>query len=297
MTNRNGSDVGIMPSFLRTLCLAVAVLFSAAGTHAADDTFEIAAMTTVRGTVRFEKRSTVVPYIENMMTEVVNSAMPVCTDDYCPRSNPYWAVIVDDGQHEYELHQPFAIGESRAPNFLEINGVKVRPGFQVAVEGSIETISPSYGIISDVTKISVLSAKVMPGQARLEADYGTALAYGWSCMSLEDPFNGVNAYVWYGRKSRSENFGFHLRVIAKRIYDLAHLHQGVTDISYLQMKQVSNNIVYQGAVDDTAATLAIQRVSPQVYNYPSNLRISSIQGSMGVRMFCNPMPMPISVAE
>jgi hypothetical protein len=286
-----------MPSFLSALCLAVAVLFStAAGASVSDDTFEIAAMTTVRGTVHFEKRNTVVPYFNGMSADVVNSAMPVCSEDFCPRSNPYWAVIVQDGQRLYELHQPFAIGATRAPNFVEVSGVKLRPGFEIALEGSIESISESYGIISDVKSISVLSSRSMPGQGSLAATYGygVQMAYGWSCASLEDPYNGLNAYVWYGRKSHADGLGFHLRVIAKKISDLANLHQGVTEISYLQMKQTSSNLIYQGSASDLAAILAIQKtVSPQISNYPSSLRISNMQGSMGLRMYCNPIMMPV----
>jgi hypothetical protein len=295
MTERTGSDVGIMPSFLSALCLAVAVLFStAAGASVSDDTFEIAAMTTVRGTVHFEKRNTVVPYSDSIAGNEFSSVLPVCNENFCPRSNPYWAVVIADGQRQYEFHQPFAIGASRAPNFVEVSGVKLRPGFEIALEGSIDSISDSYGIISDVKRISVLSSRPMPGLERLEAGYGVQMAYGWSCASLEDPSNGLNAYVWYGRRSHTDGLGFHLRVIAKRIADLANLHQGVTEISYLQMKQTTANLIYQGAARDLAATLAIQKtVSPQINNYPSSLRISNLQGSMGVRMFCNPFMMPV----
>jgi hypothetical protein len=291
MTNRNGSDVGIMPSFLGTLCLAVAMIFSASEAHAADNNFEIAAMTTIRGTVHFEKRNTVVPLNDNPTHEVVNTALPGCYDGLCPRSSSYWAVLVDDGQHLYELHQPFAIGAARSPSFIEISGVKIRPGFEVAIEGSVDEISPNYGIIADVKSISVLSSKVLPGQGRLESQYQTTLSYGWNCVGLKDPFNGLNAYVWYGQRKPSEGFGFHLRVTAKQIDDQVPLRQGVTVIYDLQMRHLSNGIVYRGAASDMAAILAIQGAAAQVGTYPSNLKISNTQGSLNVPMFCSPIVM------
>jgi hypothetical protein len=291
MTNRTGSDVGIMPSFLGTLCLAATMIFSAAGALAADNNYEIAAMTTIRGTVHFEKRNTVVPFSDNETSEVVNSALPGCEDGLCPRSNPYWAVLVDDGQHLYELHQPFAIGEVRSPKFIEVNGVKIRPGFEVAIEGSVDEISPNYGIIADVKSISVLSSKVLPAQGRLETQYQTSLSYGWNCVGFKDPFNGLNAYVWYGQKKPTDSFGFHLRMTAKQIDDHAPLRQGVTVIYDLEMKHFAKGIVYQGAASDMAAILAIQGASAQVGTYPSSLKISNTQGSLNVRMFCSPVVM------
>ncbi len=270
------------------LCLTVATLFSAVRASAAEETIGVAALMTVRGTVRFEKRSTVVPMINDLLADALSATLPFCDGGNCPRSNPYWAVTVNDGKRLYELHQPFAIGSLRAPSFVEINGVILRPGAEITVEGSIESLSETYGIISDVKSISVLSSPGLPGLEMVGSIYG-AESSGWNCQSTEDPNNGVDAWIWYGRETRRSRESFHLRVVIKRLINIGRIQQGVTDISNVQMSQVAGNIVYQGSVDDTAATLAIQRNSPQIRNYPSRLAISSMQGALGARMLCSPV--------
>jgi hypothetical protein len=271
-----------------TLGLSVATAGSATLAYAAGDGIEASTVTTVRGKVLFEKRNTVVPYGGDLF-HAISELLPFCDSmNNCPRSSPYWAMLVDDGQRQYELHQPFAMGSSRAPESVQIGGVVLHQGNQVSVEGSIETISDSYGIISEVKSISILSNATLGTQNYLQSIYG-AEGTGWTCVSSDNPSYGVDAYIWYGRQNRTENENFHLRVIAKRLNDLAHLQQGVTEIGNVRMRQVAGNIVYEGEIDDTAATLAIRRDSPQIRNYPSSLSVSTLQGSLGVRMLCNPI--------
>jgi hypothetical protein len=99
----------------------------------------------------------------------------------------------------------------------------------------------------------------------------------------------VNAFIWYRRDNPWEKENVHLRVVAKKIGDLGKLQQGVTEMAHVQLKELSGNLVYQGAIADTAAILAISR-SPMVnQSYPSSLSVSSLHSSLGVRMICSPI--------
>jgi hypothetical protein len=272
-------------------CLSIAAAISVVPAYASEPTVEASAMATVRGKVSFQRRNTVVPFSEGFIGETLNlAAESFCNGFGCPQSSPYWAVIVDDGTRRYEFHEAFALGASRAPQFVEIRGVAVHPGAEIAVVGSVEPVSPTYGIISEVRNVSLISNRYEAYAPMLDSVYGVEDT-AWNCASSEDQDHSVTAYVWYGRRSIQENETFHLRVIAKRTNDPVHL-QGVTDISNVQLKQYSGNIVYEGAIDDTSASLAIRRNSPQIHTYPSSLTISSAQGSLGVRMYCSPIVYP-----
>jgi hypothetical protein len=288
MTKRTEKKSMKMALIAMTLCLSLASLFSASGTYASVNSIESSSLTTVRGTVRFEKRNTIVPMGDNLIAEALDMSVSFCDGDGCPRPSAYWAVIVDDGRRQYEMHQAFAVGAKRAPMFIQINGVMLRPGSEIALEGSIESISESYGIISDVKSISVISNPKLPGQGMTDSIYGME-GPGWNCASNDYSSQGVNALVWYGRQSVMSNESFHIRVVVQKMIDTNRVHQGVTDINNVQLMQVGGSLVYQGAVDDTAATLAIQRNSPMVRNYPSTLSVSSARGGMGVRMLCSPV--------
>lgn len=288
MTKRTEKSVVILSSILMTFCLSVGSLFLTTVTYASANTIEASSLTTVRGTVRFEKRNTVVPMANGLIADALDMTASFCDGDNCPRSNPYWAVIVDDGHRQYEMHQPFALGAKRAPMFVQIGGVILRPGTEISLEGSIESISESYGIIADVKSISVISSPALPGQDMVGSIYGME-GPGWNCLGSENPGAGVNALVWYGRQSIMSNESFHIRVVVNKMIDTNRVQQGVTEINNVQLMQLAGSLVYQGAVDDTAATLAIQRNSPLIRNYPSTLSVSSSQGGMGVRMLCSPV--------
>jgi len=220
--------------------------------------------------------------------------MLFCDSIGCPQSSPYWTLMVEDGNRQYEFHQPFAMGSSRAPEYVEVGGVMIRSGVEVAVVGAIEPITPTYGIISEVKNVSVLSNHSLTAEAYVDSIWG-AEGTGWNCANAENIGYSVGAWIWYGRRSVSENETFHLRVMAKRVSTGIN-QQGVAEIGNVQMKQLSSSLVYEGAIDATAAALAISRSSPQIRNYPSTLRISTAQSMNGapfpiagaVRMICNP---------
>lgn len=96
----------------------------------------------VRGKVAFEPRSTIVP-------------MMICEQKICPKSRPWWAMVIYQDGIQYEMDEQFAIGSETAPESMEIVGAVIRPGSTIVVEGRIEVIVAGYAIISDVRRIDL----------------------------------------------------------------------------------------------------------------------------------------------
>jgi len=115
----------------------------------------------VKGKAVFEKRHTLVP-------------MSVCESDNCPRSQPYWVLVVSQGETKYELDQLFATGSTIPPEFVEVAGVVIRSGSRVVFDAQIEKISPRYALIVEVQRASLL---MDDNREYYPEEYGEEYAY------------------------------------------------------------------------------------------------------------------------
>lgn len=99
---------------------------------------------TIQGKVQFERRMTWVP-------------MAICENEHsCVKSEPYWSMVIQQGNIRYEIDEVFALGNPFCPDALELSGVKIRPGARVSLEGRVEALTQEYHVVSKIEKISVL---------------------------------------------------------------------------------------------------------------------------------------------
>lgn len=129
-------NVGMFSVFLALQCVSVPAQARQPGQGEWD---------VVTGEVVFEARSTIVP-------------MVVCKPgEECPKSVPYWVVVLTRDGVKHEIAQPFAKGQKQIPESVEVSGVVVRPGTRLLVEGLIRAISPRYAIIAEISRVDVLA--------------------------------------------------------------------------------------------------------------------------------------------
>lgn len=249
----------------------------------------------IQGKVQFQKRSTVVPMSGGEFT-----TESLCTSEKCPKSNPYWAVVIVQGDTVYELNQAFAFGKSRAPEYVQIENVLIRPGVEVYMEGTVETISPTYGIIGDVKVVTLVDGeKVLMRRNPGGTEYVWNLdAAGWSCQSY-DTDGSVSARIWYGRRTNQEPEAFHIRVTAKS-FENSVVVEHVIDLGNVQVRDVAGKLSFESKAPQADASLAIHKNPSQLRNFPATLRVSNVAKSNedifpfegDVSMFCNPSMFP-----
>ncbi|MEK6706980.1 MAG: hypothetical protein AABZ06_14475 [Bdellovibrionota bacterium] len=100
---------------------------------------------TVIGKVTFEKRTTIVP-------------LSICEQgQICPKPQIYWSVMVHSNGVRYEIDEVFGLGNFKAPEYVELTGVVIKPGCQVALVGRVEPITKDYVIVSDIKQAMVLN--------------------------------------------------------------------------------------------------------------------------------------------
>lgn len=110
----------------------------------------------VTGEVSFERRATIVPF-------------RLCESEPCARSTVYWSVIVHSQGVDYELDQTFNSGEENPPEAIELQGVVLRPGTRVAMDGKVELVARGYAILMDLKKVDIVMDYVLLG--------------GWNCST------------------------------------------------------------------------------------------------------------------
>ena len=135
----------------RLMALIIGTLtLSALGMPFAELAFAIerplATESSVVGSAHFEKRYTLVPLgTEN-----------VCQNDFCPKSEPYWALVLENNGTQYEMDSIFDRGDTRSPEMLNVLGTIIRPGSRVVLDGELESFSNDYSVISQVKRASLV---------------------------------------------------------------------------------------------------------------------------------------------
>lgn len=88
-----------------------------------------------QGVVVFEKHFTLVPF------EICDVAR------YCPKSHPYWVVSVLADGERYQIDQRFHEGESDAPEWVEFDGLQIRPNKMLSFEGRVEYVGSDFYLL------------------------------------------------------------------------------------------------------------------------------------------------------
>ena len=97
----------------------------------------------VVGTVSFERRATIIPLV-------------VCKHRPCPTSKVYWSLVVQQNGVRYELAQPFAVGSTTVPEYIEILDTLINPGSKVQLDAYVEPICSDFSIMKDIQHIAIL---------------------------------------------------------------------------------------------------------------------------------------------
>ena len=115
----------------------------------------------VRGSVEFQRRSTIVPFI-------------ACADDDevlpCPQSRPYWVLRVKPDTEDstlYEWEEPIALGHEDAPTGVELGNVWIQPGYRVEIEARIESIEATWKRLAEIRNVTFLGSPTPPS-ARMD---------------------------------------------------------------------------------------------------------------------------------
>ena len=99
--------------------------------------------TVFTGQIRFEPRYTRVPE-------------SLCRTAPCQSSRLYWSLVIYAGKVRYLFDQEMVAGGDRAPEFLEIQGVKFAPGATVTIQGKVSEGSPDLFFLLNIEKIDLV---------------------------------------------------------------------------------------------------------------------------------------------
>jgi hypothetical protein len=98
---------------------------------------------TIVGQVKFEQRYTRIP-------------QQVCVGTPCQSSKLYWSVVIYSGNVRYLVDQKLNLGVDRAPEFVELNGVRLTAGSTVKIVGKIVPGSPDLYFLLSVDRVTLL---------------------------------------------------------------------------------------------------------------------------------------------
>ncbi|HLE00435.1 MAG TPA: hypothetical protein VJB59_09250 [Bdellovibrionota bacterium] len=216
----------------------------------------------ITGQVTFEKRATVVP-------------MAICEKEPCAQSQTYWSVLVNSGGTIYELSQAFEVGRSVAPRSVAVAGVMIHPGVHVAIEGTVDVISPNYAIISEVNDARIISSS---GSSESSEDAPQALispvSYGWKCES-DEPFDSkVYVEVYYTGEVNAEE-RYELKVLANHSGE--DIFYPVAEFEHATVKSQRGLVTYHASSSTASAVLVIDGSSDGATDLPAHLTLSHEQ--------------------
>ncbi len=125
---------------LMLAAMGLLVLASAASSFASQDPMGTPAQ--VVGNAHFERRYTFVPLHSDIL----------CRGQPCPKSEPYWALVLENNGVHYEMDHQFSMGKTISPELVEVLGTIIRPGSRVMLDGEVEAISDSYAVVTHVRR-------------------------------------------------------------------------------------------------------------------------------------------------
>ena len=195
-------------SFVKA-CILVGALtgsYFPASAFAADASpiFVPSGMVQVIGSVSFQKHQTVVNLEE-------------CEDKLCPESKPYWVMMVDTGEFNFELGQIFSFGSETAPSSVDVSQVTVRPGERILLEAKLDSLNRNYGILSEVNRIEILmdeqkAESKAEGPGIITVGKPSVLpsdALSWHCYGVLPTGQKVYTEVWFSGNDGNQRI-FHL---------------------------------------------------------------------------------------
>ncbi|OFZ55730.1 MAG: hypothetical protein A2428_00085 [Bdellovibrionales bacterium RIFOXYC1_FULL_54_43] len=213
----------------------------------------------ITGQVTFEKRATVVP-------------MAICEKEPCAQSQTYWSVLVNSGGTIYELSQAFEVGRSIAPRSVAVAGVMVHPGVHVAIEGTVDVITPNYAIISEVNDARIISSSGSSQDAPQALI--SPVSYGWKCES-DEPFDSkVYVEVYYTGEVNDEE-RYELKILANHSGE--DIFYPVAEFEHATVKSQRGLVTYHASSSTASAVLVIDGSSDSATDLPAHLTLSHEQ--------------------
>lgn len=211
-------------------------------------------ITTVIGKALLEKRATVVPMA---ICESLKKNMP------CPKSEPYWALVVEHESVRYEVDYPFDLGREEAPAGVEIQGTWIEPGARVALEGQVRPLTEKHHLVSDIQEARVLSESRM-----------WTMSPVWKCRNPEssDEEPRIQVEVWQIQTSAKDRH-FDLKVWS------------ADEQSWRQLAQIENarviigrdQVSFRGKTLTTDVVLDLDQTEQAFDKVPASLRLQKLQ--------------------
>lgn len=130
----------------RMMVMAMGLLVIASAASALADNFPLKVSAQVVGNAHFERRFTFVPLRAELF----------CTNAPCPKSEPYWALVLQSDGVQYEMDHQFSMGATTAPELVEVLGTVIRPGSRVMLDGEVESLSADYAVVTHVKAASLV---------------------------------------------------------------------------------------------------------------------------------------------
>jgi hypothetical protein len=241
---------------MRKECWGLVILVCAGLSHVlfADETIrDVGPITRVTGNVLFEKRATVVP-------------MLVCETKICPKSEPYWVLVVADGLMKYEVGQIFEKGSEVQPEAIELAGVVIRPGSRISIDGRVESVCENYAIVNDIQGASLLMDQVSLLKIR------TSGALLWNCQSVGNFQERLKVEVW-DREQKQRPSDYEIRVLAS----LPNGLKNVARVRGAELQILNEEFVFRGINENSEVQLSLDQSNNMFADVPAQLHFSKMQ--------------------
>ncbi len=199
---------------------------------AADD------LSVVTGQVRFERRFTRVGEI-------------LCDGAPCQRSESYWSIVIMSGQSRYLLRDNFNFGSLLAPESVELEGVTLRLGSIIKVEGRVEAAAPNLYELRDIRTVSLVRD------------------LGWFCKNSKEANPKLIARIWYESvDGASGSYKINVQSVKDRAFS------PVAFVSHAYFTGQSNEWTYGGQSGSKVIRLGIKQPTSDSASIPASLMIS-----------------------
>jgi hypothetical protein len=196
----------------------------------------------LQGSVRFEKRHTVIPlggFCETMTT--------------CPQSKTYWSVVLFSNADQFEIDQRFDEGSLREPESVQLGGQTIRPGSIVKLSATVEYASEGYYIVGDIRNVS----PVMDYQADA-ANPSLMSLPNWSCRGNLDRETEIQVSVWYTGMQGSPTVNrYGLRLLGAEESSGGRHTYSLAQMNNVQAHNDRDALVYEGQDINSSVSLNV----------------------------------------
>jgi hypothetical protein len=211
----------------------------------------------VQGKVSLERRDTIVPYY--------------CTVNGCQHSVPYWVLVLRDRAHSYELNQPFNRGSADAPQSVDVNGVPISTGEEIALDANASLAVADWVFLDDVRNVVVIHDPNAPSPVPSPE----TVYEGWTCKTADSSDTlSVYADVWYvyDRDGQKAN---RMRVSAITVGPDGPVTKQIVAMDQVNVSEIKDQLAYDGnSPTQGTASLVIDHADEHFRDLPAALHLS-----------------------